>query len=213
VVDVKDVLRVLASERPVFHSEADFQHAFAWEIHQRLPNALIRLELPIPVKGERIHLDVWCAHTDMAFAVELKYKTRRTAVRLGQEQFALKDQSAQDLGRYDFIRDVQRLEQVVEGRENTTGYAVLLTNDSAYWGQPRQQSIYAHFSLHHGRLIQGSLQWGAGASAGTKRGREKPLILHGRYAVNWTDYSRPTPNPYGLFRYLMIEVPKRHGAR
>lgn len=30
-VDVAVLLRTLALQRPVYHSEADFQHAFAWE--------------------------------------------------------------------------------------------------------------------------------------------------------------------------------------
>jgi hypothetical protein len=35
VLEISDVLSSLAKQRLVFHSEADFQHAFAWEIHAR----------------------------------------------------------------------------------------------------------------------------------------------------------------------------------
>lgn len=34
--DVPALLGRLASERPVFHSEADFQHALAWALHQEV---------------------------------------------------------------------------------------------------------------------------------------------------------------------------------
>ena len=33
---VSDALEALAEQRPIFHSEADFQHAIAWEIHKLL---------------------------------------------------------------------------------------------------------------------------------------------------------------------------------
>jgi hypothetical protein len=44
--DVGAMLTELARERTVFHSEADFQHAFAWKINEHLPDAEIRLEVP-----------------------------------------------------------------------------------------------------------------------------------------------------------------------
>ncbi len=133
VLEISEVLSSLAKQRPVFHSEADFQHAFAWEIHQRLPSdALVRLELPVQVRQQFLHIDVWVVYQNATLSVELKYKTRRLTVHIGNEQYRLKDQSAQDISRYDFLKDVQRLEQVVAVHPNSIGYAVLLTNDSAY---------------------------------------------------------------------------------
>ena len=46
---VSEVLTALAKQRPILHSEADFQHAIAWKIHKRLPRASIRLERPVVV--------------------------------------------------------------------------------------------------------------------------------------------------------------------
>jgi hypothetical protein len=46
-LSVSAVLTALAKQRPIFHSEADFQHAIAWEIHKHLPRASVRLERPI----------------------------------------------------------------------------------------------------------------------------------------------------------------------
>ncbi len=40
----------LAAHRPIFHSEADFQHALAWQIHEAMPDCEIRLEWPYPKK-------------------------------------------------------------------------------------------------------------------------------------------------------------------
>ncbi|RMD66661.1 hypothetical protein D6833_01215 [Candidatus Parcubacteria bacterium] len=213
MVVVREILTSLEKKRPIFHSEADFQHAFAWEIHQRLPDASIRLELPIFIGHRALHLDIWVATKGAGFAIELKYKTRALKVQLGEEHFRLKNQSAQDIGRYDFIKDIQRLEQVVAKRENTVGYAIFLTNDSAYWaGKTQRQTVDADFRLYQGRILEGTLQWGAGASEGTKRSREEPLTLCGRYTVNWQRYSEVSNESYGLFRYLAIEIPKEQDA-
>lgn len=46
MIDIEQVLKELAKKRPVFHSEADFQHALAWEIQITYPDANIRLEKP-----------------------------------------------------------------------------------------------------------------------------------------------------------------------
>ena len=207
MLDIAGILIALAVQRPIFHSEADFQHAFAWEIHWRLPNASIRLEFPTRPLNKQLVLDIWVAQRDAVLAVELKYKTRALSVYVGDEQFALKDQSAQDIGRYDFIKDLQRLEQIVTDRKSAVGYAVLLTNDSAYWKPPRDSNtVDASFRLHQGRTLRGTLSWSAAASAGTTRSREEPLTLDGTYHVHWESYSQPTNKGYGIFRYLAIKV-------
>src|SRR5258706_288619 len=44
-VDPKAVMRALRVSRQIFHSEADFQHAFAWTVHQLDHSVQIRLEV------------------------------------------------------------------------------------------------------------------------------------------------------------------------
>ncbi|MEJ5377874.1 MAG: hypothetical protein WHX93_14965 [bacterium] len=207
MIEIREVFSSLARQRPVFHSEADFQHAFAWEIHQKLPSASIRLELPVQVQNQSLHVDIWVAYQDAISAIELKYKTRALAVRIGNEQYRLKDQSAQDIGRYDFVKDIQRLEQLAATYRNLTGYAILLTNDSAYWIKPASPStVDAAFRLHDGRMLEGSLAWDAKASDGTKKNREQPLGLQGKYHLQWSDYSHPSSESYGEFRSLVVKV-------
>ena len=207
MTDITELIKTLATKRPVFHSEADFQHALAWEVHQQLPSASIRLEFPTQRQGKAFHVDIWVVQDGAILAVELKYKTRALQVPVGGELFTLKGQSAQDIGRYDFIKDIWRLEQVLSDRSGAVGYAILLTNDSAYWIPQRDiQPVDADFRLHSGRTFGGTLRWGAGASAGTMRDREAPLILRGRYTMNWEDYSRLGTPSYNVFRYLAIKV-------
>lgn len=132
MIDLNAILNSLAQQRPVFHSEADFQHALAWKIQKHLPDAAVRLEYPISNQNSRRYLDIYITQLRRPVAIELKYKTRAVTVQIGSEKFTLKNQSAQDIGRYDFIKDIYRLEQMLKADQKGIGYAILLTNDSAY---------------------------------------------------------------------------------
>jgi len=212
MIDIASVLAELACKRPVFHSEADFQHALAWEIHERWPTCSMRLELKPPRLASRMHVDIWAAGRDNILAIELKYKTRGLRIAVEGESFDLADQSAQDCGRYDFLKDVQRLERIASQLDGITGYAVLLTNDSAYWTSPRSNATCdASFRLHENRTPSGELRWGARASPGTVRGREEPITIRGTYRLLWQDYSEPTTASRGKFRYLLVKLDEGRG--
>ena len=101
------IMANLAQSRPIFHAEADFQHAFAWELHQQLPDARVRLELPVVAGGETMHVDIWAIVAGGPVAIELKYKKRALDVTIGAERFMLRNDGAQDLGRYDSIKDTE----------------------------------------------------------------------------------------------------------
>ena len=146
--------------------------------------------------------------------IELKYKTRALQTLESSERFVLQNNGAQDLGRYDFIKDVWRIETVVASTAHATGYAILLTNDPSYWTRSHNdRTVDADFRLHQGRdLGGGTLDWGAHASAGTKHGREKPLHLTGSYPLRWEDYSRASAEAKcATFRYLVVAAKKPRG--
>ena len=212
MIDITKVLaKHLAIKRPIFHSEADFQHALAWEIHRQCQTCSTRLEFKPPHLDNRIYLDIWVEQEDAILAIELKYKTRRLHLKVGGETFDLLDQSAQDVGRYDFLKDIQRLEQTVSGRNDIVGYAILLTNDSAYWSPPRNnRTVDASFRVSQGITRTGWLQWGSGAAVGTMRGREEAISIDGVYNLDWRDYSEPSQESYGKFRYLLVKVGGGH---
>ena len=89
---------------------------------------------------------------------------------------------------------------------NVKGYAVILTNDSAYWKSPTTETVDAEFRMHEGRILNGELAWGTEAGAGTMRKREKPIKLTGTYKLSWKDYSQVSSTSYGKFRYLFLEI-------
>lgn len=208
---IDEVLIALSRKRPIFHCEADFQHALAWVLQEANPGSPVRLELPVRSNGRTEHVDILLGSHKQRVAIELKYKTRAISCTHAGEEFHLANHSAQDTGRYDFIKDVQRLEHLVESRGATAGYAILLSNDSAYWARPRDPApVDAAFRLTTGRTLTGTLGWDVRASAGTRRSREEHLTLNGRYTVSWNDYSRIDCPRYGIFKYVAarVEPPK-----
>ena len=92
--------------------------------------------------------------TGAAVAVELKYKTRKLLVELDGEAFSLASHSAQDIGRYDFIKDIFRLEKIVPSLENCVGHAIMLTNDSSYWTSHSKSTVDEAFRLTEGRVLK-----------------------------------------------------------
>lgn len=203
MIDIKGVIDNLASIRPIFHSEADFQHALAWEIHHKYPESKARLEYKPPHTDERCYIDIWVKYLGINYAIELKYKTRELHDRHDDEVFDLLDQSAQDCGRYDVCKDIGRIEKLVN--KDTFGFVVFLTNDCSYWkvGRNTLTEDFA-FRLYEGKELSGTLQWKETAARGTIRGREKPICLNRQYKIYWNDYSVIDNSTYGKFRYLLI---------
>ena len=201
------VMSQLSQLRTIFHSEADFQHAFAWEMHKMEPTASLSLERPYKTDETNLHLDMLFQNGGKSLAIELKYKTLKLDHGTDEHRYQLRDQSAQDVGRYDFIKDIWRLETITKSIPNCTGWAILLTNDNNYWKPPsREDTVDISFRLTNGTTLSGTRSWGDKASAGTMKNREKPLALNGAYNLTWKDYSDVTPFKNGKFRYLALRV-------
>lgn len=205
-LDIDRLMKSLSKQRPIFHSEADFQHALAWRIHETMPGCQVRLEYPFPHEEKRMHLDIWIPTEGVA--IELKYFTTRLELDCDSEPFALKDQAASDLARSGFLDDVQRLERVVKDREQPgrAGFAILLTNARSLWEYPRRLNARrtndANFLLYEGREVNGKLAW-------QRQGRpvdENSIHLSGCYRMRWRDYSDFPGEKYGKFRYLSVSV-------
>jgi hypothetical protein len=207
-LDIQKILQELASIRPLFHLEADFQHSLAWEIQQKHQAYSIRFEHMPPRVRERMFLDLWVKdENEIIHAIELKYKKRRLQLQWNEEEYDLSDDAAQDLGRYDFLKDIQRIESVVSNNEKIKGFAIMLTNDSAYWKIPSCKETFGdEFRIHEGVNIHGNLKWRIGASEGTTMGRTDSIMISGSYPVKWQNYSKLSDDGYGTFKYLLVEI-------
>ena len=204
--DLTAALSALAAERPVFHAEADFQHALAWTVRDRHAGVEVRLERPVPLAGERGHVDIWLRGSDTEIVIELKYWTREAHLVVSDEEYELRQQGAQPPSRYDLWKDVARIERLIERGWATGGYVAALTNEQSYWNEGGAGAIDGTFRTHENNEVLGKLAWGPGAAAGTMKNREQPIELRGRYITRWQSYSQPFEAPGGEFRYLLLDV-------
>lgn len=205
-VQTEVVLGRLSAKRPVFHSEADFQHAFAWEAHSLDP----QLEVPLETHPEpNVRLDLLLSRLDLDkhTAIELKYLTALWVGVVGGERFALKNQGAQDIRAYDVVKDIGRVERFVAARPSCNGVVIALSNDPSYWRPVihGRDTNAAAFRLYEGIELSGSRAWGPNTGAGTMRGRVDPITLARSHQLTWREYSR-LPGSRGDFRALILNV-------
>lgn len=146
--------------------------------------------------------------------IELKYKTRKlnqTAVIFNKKQNGvdvLRDQGAQDLGRYGFWRDIYRLELV---RNNyaavRNGIALFVTNDPAYINNTNDPHVnYYDFHMKDGRTnVSGPLDWQNNNSKIAKA--HLGFTLAGTYDIQWTPIgSHSNPRSRADFSYCLVVV-------
>ena len=211
--ELENILVSMASERPLFYSEADFQHELAWRIREVYKNANIRLEVPLVEWKEdndkedgRKRLDIRVDINNHLIGIELKYKKTELDIELNGERYRLKRDSAQDVSRYDFLKDITRLEGFVAKNKGARGYAIIISNESLFWEKGRSKNDI-DFLIYEGRVLPVGtpLQWASKASKGTTKGREEPLLLKNSYQLHWKEYSK-IPGPKGALKYLLVEV-------
>jgi len=206
LIDPYAVLASLAKRGAVFHSEADFQFAFAWEAKTMNPGLEVRLETH-PEPGVRLDLELIDPDPPRGLAVELKYMTRLWAGVHGSESLALKNHGASDLRAYDVVKDIARVERFVGERPGWAGLVIAMTNEAAYWrASTHGRATNADaFRLFEGNVLVGERRWGPN-TGGTSRGRETPLTLRGTYELRWSDFSRVDSSPAGIFRALVVPI-------
>lgn len=203
--DLHAAVTALASRRPAFHSEADFQFALAWEIHDLYRDTSVRLEYPVPLQDESGEIDIWLRDASSGpvreTAIELKYWKRKAELTVEGERFSLKERAFKNLYPYDYWKDVVRVEALIADGSASAGYVVALTNDHYYWNADGGGAADRAFRMHEGRAVSGTLSWGP-----TSNWDKEPLVLRGCYDTHWRNYSVVASEPAGSFRYLLLDV-------
>lgn len=204
---VDAAMTALARRRPLFHSEADFQLALAWELQTAHPQAQLRLEQRV-MSDPPIALDILMRLDDRRYAFELKYLKRRLDIVVDGEPYKLAT-GAPDIEHYDILKDISRLERLTSSDIADAGCALVLTNVDDFW-KPRGAGAgitgFDQFRLNEGRNVEGQLEWGPSAGLGTRRGRESPIILRGTYTAHWRPYASLGPGRAHELRYLTMLV-------
>jgi len=206
-LNIPHLMTKLAEERPVFHSEADFQHAFAWVIRHEHQSAKIRLERRVELMNDKgpkpAYLDLWVDLEGTRTAIELKYQTADFHHETDGETFHLRNKGAEDNLGYDFLHDLERLERFVDQNgDHSAGHAILLSNERLWsyrpTATPRSKDA---FRLHEGRVVTGPQAWGKAVPP--TNSRHHPITLRGTYALTWQPYRIGGP-----FQYLHLPVSK-----
>ena len=149
--DIKEFLdKELEEKARVFLNEWDFQmNLYLFLTH--IKGYKVHLEYVVPLKffveknkkkypfanKENINIDIVIEKEGLFYLIELKYKTQRTTIKF--ERFgeincvSLKDQFRIPMSKYDFWKDVARLEFLKESFEKVKGgLCIFLTNNKTY---------------------------------------------------------------------------------
>lgn len=181
---VDTIIKTLFKNNSAFCSEADFQHSFAMEIERSNGiNRQVRLEYPID-QNNADHFDIMVIEGGKEYPIELKYKTRKTAVkdRLGNVLFYLKTHGAQNIGRYSFLKDVYRIEEFKMNNKKTFGMgcAIILTNDHLYMDNSKgktSQSLCLNNGISSGnKSLNTQATWARNKSS---------FYIKGNYKTDW----------------------------
>ena len=212
-LDLDIILTELAVKRPVFQNEMDFQFELAWKIKTKFPNWRIRFEKNLTdLYNDKRRMDLWI-EGDNTYALELKYPTRTLSHEVNNEIFKLRNHSAEDYARYAFLKDIQRMEEVVSNNTDVKGYAILITNNMSIGIPPTKDDVADfQFRIHEGKTINNEkLDWIRKEGGQSFGDMENPIKLRGTYKFNWKDYSElknknNLPVTNGKFRYLCVEI-------
>lgn len=204
--DLDRVLEHLVSSRPVFHSEADFQFAFAWSAITLYPTLEVKLESH-PTPNESLDLALFDPISNEGLAIEFKYKTGAWDGVVNGESYSLKSHGGSDIGCYDIVKDITRIERFIEGKAGWKGYVITLTNESGYWNLRThgKATNAGAFRVSHGLTLNGIREWGPN-TGGTKKGREQSLVIKGSYDLKWRNYSKLSDRAAGTFKLLVVAI-------
>ena len=206
-LNVEFILDELRKDRPIFHSEGDFQFSLANKIKEINPELNVRLEYPM----KSGFLDIFLFSSEKAILFELKYKTTELVYQTqNNEMFNLKILRRKDLGFYGFIKDIARLEEfkidIQRKFEIVECYALILTNEKCYWLQEEAKGAYKDFLTFDGNFLKGDFNWGRNFT-NTNSYKRKSIQLKNTYKCSWKDYSKiPIKEKNNQFRYLLINV-------
>ncbi len=207
MLKITEIMKNLAECRPIFHLEKDFQLALSMQIQTEQGRG-VRPEYPFrDEEKKRKYLDIWLPNKEIA--IELKYKTQTLIIRQKNEDFRLRNQSAQDEGRYDFLKDIERLEKMIDDGQAREGFAVLLTNDPSYWTHQGRDTTSFNFRLKEGREIRKGeeMRWKfPGTAPKSIAKRKNSITLRSSYKLEWQPYYSFYKVKNGEFKYLAVKV-------
>ena len=195
-----DIRNFLKQQNELLFNEFDFQMQLAIYLRMTQKYDDVESEYFLPTKNTNIlegydwdsnmRIDIVVRSGDDFVPIELKYVTKKVVrdyIRFGElvkGMVILKNHAAQDIRRYDFWKDVRRIELIKNIFPAVKyGLAIFLTNDSSYLKDPKADSVCAPFSMSGNREIGGEKMDWQGSPATAKN--HKPFLLDGIYRLIW----------------------------
>lgn len=208
-VEIENIIQKFGKSGNLFLCERQFQFDLAQEILKNFNDCVVHLEFPSEKHccNHLVFYDIVIEEKNQYFVIELKYKTRKADITYKNNKYSLKNQSAQDFGRFDFLKDISRIEQWNQFNPNRTfvgGVAVILTNDSSYWEKTGENCNYEAFALKdETTIVAGKKEWGSENLDYVGKARKDGLNILNDYDIKWVDYHKDENNE---FRYLLEEI-------
>ncbi len=219
-INIRKILGDFGKENRIFQSEAQFQFELAWKIQKQYPSYKVSLEVAsasemVKNKLKRYYSDIIVSDKNGNYIViELKYKTK--TANYPELGITLLNHSATDLGRFDFLWDVHRIELLKVHNEDLYkfnnnlktfihGYAILLTNEHKYWSISKENNnaLYKNFCISKRDFIKKDtpLTWNKvkDKSCVDETKRDVTLVFDKDYKFVWQDYNTD-------FKFLLLEI-------
>ena len=212
-----DVMAFLESNEELLFNERDFQlHLATWLRNSANCYDDVDVEYYVPwqvldgyVWKSELRLDIVVKKDGEYCPVELKYKTKKVKRKISRfdedltdDVVVMKNQGAQDLGMYDFWKDVRRIELVRNRFAKVKGgLAVFVTNDALYTKASRPESNNYLLNMNEGKhsVIK---HWQNENSACAKMNSYKSFEIEKEYSINW--HHRNVDNI--PFHYCVVNV-------
>lgn len=194
-----DVCAFLESNDELLFNERDFQmHLATWlrnsanryddvDVEYYVP----RQELDNYVWDSELRLDIVVKKDGEYYPVELKYKTKKVERQITRfdevmhdKVVVMKNQGAQDLGMYDFWKDVRRVELVRNRFERVKGgFTVFVTNDVFYTKGSKESSNNYLFNMSAGKAHSRQKHWANPESTCAKS--HPDFEVEKEYRIEW----------------------------
>lgn len=195
-----DVMAFLESNEELLFNERDFQmHLATWLRNSANRYDDVDVEYYVPwqvldgyVWESELRLDIVVKKDGEYCPVELKYKTKKVERQITRfdeimhdKVVVMKNQGAQDLGMYDFWKDVRRVELVRNRFERVKGgLAVFVTNDDYYVRGSKEGSNNYLFNITAGEHSP-IKHWQNEQSACAQMKAYKSFEVEKAYFINW----------------------------
>jgi hypothetical protein len=195
-----DVCAFLESNNELLFNERDFQlHLATWLRNSDNHYDDVDVEYYVPwqelenyIWESKLRLDIVVKKDGEYYPVELKYKTKklkrkisRFSEELTDDVVVMKDQGAQDLGMYDFWKDVRRVELVRNRFECVKGgLVVFATNDEFYVRGSKKDSNNYLLNITEGEHSP-IKHWQNEQSACAKMRAYRSFEVEKAYSIEW----------------------------